>query len=716
MAGPSHHVRSVRRVSDPRATELLRLLTGDATCGFREGQEEAIDRLVTQRGRVLVVQRTGWGKSAVYFIATRLLREAGAGPTILISPLLALMRNQIEAAERAVVAAVTINSANQQDWAELEARIAAGTVDLLLISPERLNNDRFRRDVLPHLLEHVGMLVIDEAHCISDWGHDFRPDYRRIAAILDQVPPTVPVLCTTATANDRVIADIRTQLGDGLDVQRGPLDRRSLRLAVHDLPSPAQRLAWLVDALPRLPGSGIVYCLTIRDTRAVADWLCQHGIHAAAYSGDDDPDLRIELEQRLLANDLKALVATSALGMGFDKPDLGFVVHYQSPGSPIAYYQQVGRAGRALDEAHGVLLCGTEDREIQDHFIRTALPEQWISEQVVSLVAEAAGPVSVPQLEALVNLGRTRLSLLLKVLEVDGVVARSGRGWVRTDLPWTYDTARLEAVNAHRRAEQAAMVAYARSSRCRMRQLRELLDDPEAADCGRCDVCAGPSPRSSPVGGVDASRLEGPARTQGLAALEEDARVHLRAGVVALEPRRRWAGAAGSGLPAGNISAGEQSEVGRALGVLGDGGWGPAVAGALAGDGADHGLLAALVDLVGAWAPDPAPEWVTFVPSRRGTVPADVAAAVGRDLGLPVHDVVERVAWDRPAQDSLANSVQQLRNVHGAFRIRGAPSSGAVLLVDDVADSRWTLTVVAAELRRAGAGPVLPLVLAATAG
>jgi ATP-dependent DNA helicase RecQ len=694
-------------VSLTRATELLHLLTGDPEAGFRDGQWEAIDRLVSQRGRVLVVQRTGWGKSAVYFIATRLLREAGAGPTILISPLLALMRNQIEAAERAGVVAITINSANQEDWAELEERIAAGTVDLLLISPERLNNDRFRRDVLPHLLEHVGLLVIDEAHCISDWGHDFRPDYRRIAAMLDEMPPTVPVLCTTATANDRVIADIHTQLGDELDVQRGPLDRLSLRLAVHDMPAPAQRLAWLVDTLPQLPGSGIVYCLTIRDTRAVADWLSQHGIDAAAYSGDDDPHLRIELEQRLLANDLKVLVATSALGMGFDKPDLGFVVHYQSPGSPIAYYQQVGRAGRALAEAHGVLLCGTEDREIQDYFIKTALPEQWISEQVVGILAEATGPVSVPQLEGLVNLGRMRLTLLLKVLEVDGVVARAGSGWVRTSLPWTYDTARIEAVNAHRRAEQAAMVAYARSGRCRMRQLRELLDDPEAADCGRCDVCTG-APTVAPAAGQPAARER--------AALEEEALVHLRSGVVELEPRKRWAGAAGSGLPSGNIPAGDRVEVGRGLGVLGDGGWGPAIATALTGDGLDPELLGAFLGVVEAWAPEPGPEWVTFVPSRSGTVPADVAAYLGRQLGLPVHDVVERVAWDRPAQSGLANSVQQLQNVHGAFTVRPDVPAGPVLVVDDITDSRWTLTTVGAALRRAGASSVLPLVLAAAAG
>jgi ATP-dependent DNA helicase RecQ len=681
-----------------RATELLRQLTGDPTSTFRAGQREAIDRLVQQRGRVLVVQRTGWGKSAVYFIATRLLREAGAGPTVLISPLLALMRNQIEAAERAGVVAATINSANPDDWTALEEQIRAGALDLLLISPERLNNDRFRREVLPDLVAQVGMVVVDEAHCISDWGHDFRPDYQRIAQILHQVADTVPVLCTTATANDRVIEDIRGQLGDGLEVQRGTLDRRSLRLAVLDLPAQAQRMAWLAQAIPQMTGSGIVYCLTIRDTKRVAAWLRLQGIEAQAYSGDEDPGERIELEQALLGNDLKALVATSALGMGFDKPDLGFVVHFQSPGSPIAYYQQVGRAGRALEEAHGVLLRGAEDRDIQDHFIKVAFPEQAVAEAVVARLAEG-GPRSLPALEQEVNLQRSRLTLLLKVLEVEGAVERVDGGWRRTHRPWSYDRERVELVNHHRRLEQAAMVAYATTATCRMRQLRDQLDDPLTDDCGRCDVCA-PSPWSTDVP----------------PALVTEAVAHLRGDVVAIEPRKQWVGGGSGDLPSGKIPVDERAEVGRALSVAGDGGWGPRVRAAADGDPSEVAALAdALVALVGQWAPQPAPAWIAAVPSRRSPVVDDLARLVGTALGLPVHDVVARVAHDRPAQRTMSNSAQQLRNVHDAFAVVGSPPGGAVLLLDDLADSRWTLTVVAAALRRAGAEAVHPLVLATSA-
>src|SRR5437868_405537 len=352
-----------------RAPELLTRLAG-AGATFREHQLEAVRDLVDERARVLCVQRTGWGKSAVYFIATALLREQGAGPALIVSPLLALMRNQIAAAERLGIRAHTINSTNRDAWTEVRDLLAADAVDLLLISPERLNNPQFRETMLPLFAERVGLLVIDEAHCVSDWGHDFRPDYRRIQDVLARLPADVAVLGTTATANDRVVADVGEQFQIGTEaerlvVYRGPLARASLRLEVVKLPSAADRLAWLLTWLPQLPGSGIVYCLTKRDTETVAEWLNAQGVPAVAYSGEVADAERIEAEERLLRNDVKAVVATSALGMGYDKPDLGFVVHYQAPSSAIAYYQQVGRAGRGLGEAHVVLLRGHEDRAIQ---------------------------------------------------------------------------------------------------------------------------------------------------------------------------------------------------------------------------------------------------------------------------------------------------------------------------------------------------------------
>ena len=677
-----------------RASDLLSAVAGpDAS--FREGQLDSILSLVERRERLLLVQRTGWGKSAVYFLATRLLRERGAGPTLLVSPLLALMRNQIMLAERAGVQAATINSANREDWEAVVDDLRADRVDLLLVSPERLNNLDFRRDVLPEVAGRSGLLVIDEAHCISDWGHDFRPDYRRVARVVGLLPRGVPVLGTTATANDRVIHDIGDQLGLELAVQRGTLDRESLRLFAAPLASQAERMAWLATYLPRLPGSGIVYCLTVADAQRVASWLRDQGIDAAAYYGALDTGEREDVERRLLDNAVKAVVATSALGMGFDKPDLGFVVHFQAPGSVIAYYQQVGRAGRAVDTAFGVLLAGSEDTDIQDHFIAVAFPPREQAEAVVGLLAAAAAPVGLSEIQARVNVRRSRLEAMLKILEVEGAVERTKSGWLRSLRPWRYDDERVARVTAQRRAEQQAMAAYARTDRCLMRFLREQLDDPHAAPCGRCGPCSGtPLPAAVPTGLVAA------------------ATEFLRRQTLELTLRKQWP----SGLPevSGRIPAELRAEPGRALSIFGDAGWGGRVrAGKCAGGRFDDDLVEAVVALVrDRWRPDPPASWVTCVPSRRRPelVPG-LAARVADRLGLAFRPIVTKTRETRP-QKELENSHQQAANVHGAFALTSAPDVSPVLLIDDIVDSGWTLTVVAAVLREAGSGPVHPLALA----
>jgi len=477
------------------ALDRLRTLTGDQAAQFRDGQLEAIADVVVDRARVLCVQRTGWGKSAVYFVATALLRETGAGPTLIVSPLLALMRNQIAAAERLGLRAHTINSTNRDEWDLVRDRLDAGTVDLLLISPERLNNPRFREEMLPLFAASVGLLVIDEAHCISDWGHDFRPDYRRVKDMLDALAPGVAVLGTTATANDRVVADVVAQLGGGaLRTYRGPLARASLRLEVLELARPAERLAWLASNLPLLRGSGIVYTLTKRDAEQVAAFLSARGISAVPYSGEHEADERIATEDRLLRNEIKAVVATSALGMGYDKSDLTFVVHYQAPGSVIAYYQQIGRAGRGVEHADIVLLRGAEDRSIQDFFIGQAFPDpERVSAVLASLADAGEDGRTTRELMAVVNLGMGRIEAMLKILDVEGAVTRDASRW--KTLPgssWSYDAERYAQVTALRRSEQRAMAAFGSDGRCLMRVLQEELDDPSPEDCGRCSVCAGP--------------------------------------------------------------------------------------------------------------------------------------------------------------------------------------------------------------------------------
>ena len=680
---------------EERAGELLSALAGpDAS--FRPHQLEAVQDLVGERARVLCVQRTGWGKSAVYFLATALLREQRAGPALIVSPLLALMRNQIAAAERLGIRAHTVNSTNREAWEEVQGLLAADAVDLLLISPERLNNPQFRDAMLPLFAERVGLLVVDEAHCISDWGHDFRPDYRRLAEMLERLPDGVAVLGTTATANDRVVADVEAQLRAGhasapLRTYRGPLGRSSLRLEVVELPGQAERLAWLATWLPRLEGSGIVYTLTKRDAEMVAEWLGGHGVAAEAYSGEVETARRVDVEERLLANELKAVVATSALGMGYDKPDLGFVVHYQAPGSVISYYQQVGRAGRAVEHADVVLLRGREDKRIQDFFIEQAFPPRELVERVLEAL-DGAGEegLSTPALTGVVNLGRGRIEAMLKVLDVEGAVARSGSRWVlRPGAGWSYDADRYAQVTALRRREQEAMAAFGADGRCLMRALQEELDDPDPADCGRCAVCAGP-------------RFGGDLEPE----LVRAAALHLRSKPLVLEVKKMVPGEDGSMR---KIPDDVRPEEGRALARLGDGGWDPLVREGRRSGRFDDELVEAAAEAVRRWGAPVA--WVAAVPSHRsGALVPDFAARLAGALGVPFAPVLERVG-DGPPQREMANSAQQVANVRGQFAVRGELPPGPCLLVDDVRFSGWTLAMLAGQLRRRGAPAVYPLAL-----
>ena len=679
---------------EQEALALLRQLTGEPGAVFRSHQLEAIQALVQARQRVLLVQRTGWGKSAVYFIATRLLRDQGAGPTLLVSPLLALMRNQIEAAERMGVRAATINSANRDEWEEVEEGIEAGRVDLLLISPERLANQKFRTEVLPVVGRRSGLLVVDEAHCISDWGHDFRPDYRRIVRVLDLLPRGVPVLCCTATANNRVVDDIRDQLGSGLVPLRGPLGREGLQLYVLSMPSQRERMAWLAEVVPRLEGTGVIYCLTIHDTINLASWLRSRGIDAVAYSGKTDRDARPEIEQDLLSNERKVVVATSALGMGFDKPDLAFVIHYQAPGSPIAYYQQVGRAGRKLEKSWGILLSGSEDRDIQDYFIEGAFPPADLATEVVTLLQARAEPMSSAELLRKVNVRTRQLNQLMKTLEVEGAIERDGSRWRRTLRPWSYDRERVQAVTARRRIEQGQMLDYISADRCRMSLLRGYLDDDAGGPCGICDVCSGRSISIDP----DPEKVR---RAEG----------HLFAAEHLIEPRKMIPGS-------GRIDPDRTLQVGRVLSQWGDGGWSDLVRRGKQVDGRfDDRLVHASAQLIRrGWWSDGQIEWVTFVPSIRNPVLVrDLAVRLAALLDLPCQDVVAKVRETAP-QKTMQNIQQQYTNVRGAFVVRGPVPAGPVLLVDDIVDSRWTMTAIGWLLQDAGSGPVYPFALASTAG
>ena len=681
--------------SHERSLELLRTGTGIPDAQFREGQEEAIRSVVERPGRYLVVQKTGWGKSFVYFIATKLLREADQGPVLLISPLLALMRNQIAAAERMGVRAKTINSDNPDSWSGIEVAVQHDEVDILLVSPERLANERFRSEILTHIAAKISLLVVDEAHCISDWGHDFRPHYRLLQHTIEALPANMRLLATTATANNRVIQDLQTVLGPNLNVSRGELNRPSLKLQTIRLTSQAERLAWLAAQIPAMPGSGIVYTLTVRDAVQVVEWLALHGIHAVAYTGDSGSD-RPELEQALLDNRVKALVATTALGMGFDKPDLGFVVHYQTPGSVVAYYQQVGRAGRALDAAYGILLSGTEENDINEYFIKTAFPTRDEVQQVLTALEHSPLGLSLPGLMATVNIakGRIEKTIELLALESPAPIVKQGTRWqlTATNLSEAF-WQRAQRLTDLRYVEQGQMQEYVDLPAGHMAYLIRALDG-EPGDCRSPDL------------------PDLPATVDQL--LVREAIAFLRRTSLSIDPRRQWPL---DTMPLyglkGNISRELQAEQGKTLCTWGDAGWGDLVR---QGKCQDHhvaeDLVVACTSLIQEWNPQPAPTWVTCIPSLRdpALVP-EFAERLAQRLGLPFQAVIRRTI-DRPPQQTMQNSMQQAHNLDGSFELTATLPEGPVLLVDDTVDSRWTMTVAAWLLRSHGSGEVYPMALA----
>ncbi|GAA2994908.1 RecQ family ATP-dependent DNA helicase [Actinokineospora diospyrosa] len=688
------------------AEERLRALAGPGAT-LREDQWTAIEALVARRRRALVVQRTGWGKSAVYFVATALLRELGEGPTVIVSPLLALMRNQVDAAARAGVRAATINSSNPEDWEQVQEAVADGDVDVLLVSPERLNNPDFRDTVLPRLTASAGMLVVDEAHCISDWGHDFRPDYRRLRTLLGELPDGVPVLATTATANNRVVQDVAHQLGLGADdalVLRGPLDRESLRLGVVRLPTPQARWAWLAENLGKLEGSGIIYTLTVAAAEELASFLRERGYEVSSYTGRTDITDRLRAEDDLLGNRVKALVATSALGMGFDKPDLGFVVHVGAPQSPIAYYQQIGRAGRGVLRADVVLMPGTEDKDIWAYFASLAFPPEHYVRQVIDALADAGRPLSTMALEPRVDLSRGRLEMVLKVLDVDGAVRRVRGGWEHTGESWEYDAERYGRIAAARTAEQNAILEYLETPGCRMEFLLRQLDDPHAAPCGRCDNCTG-------------ERWEVAVSAAEMAIAQEK----LRRPGVEITPKKAWPTAMASlGVAlSGKIPGSRLAEPGRALGRMTDIGWGNRLRDLFSSteDGeVPPDLVDACVKVLAAWGWAERPVGVVTVGStRRPRLVASLGAQIASIGRLPI---LGEVAVGASAPQ--ANSAQRLAwlwksmSVGEELAARVGGIEGALLLVDDRIDSGWTMTVGAAMLRDVGAGAVLPFALATT--
>ncbi|SFL42580.1 RecQ family ATP-dependent DNA helicase [Rugamonas rubra] len=679
-----------------RAVALLRVGAARPNADFREGQSEAIRHLVEGQGRLLVIQKTGWGKSFVYFIAAKLLREQGGGPTLLISPLLSLMRNQVAAAQAMGVSAVAIHSDNVDEWEDIIAQLRRDEVDVLIISPERLANARFNEEVLSELAGRISLLVVDEAHCISDWGHDFRPQYRLLERIVKSLPKNLRLLATTATANNRVMGDLINILGPDLATLKGDLSRPSLSLQTIKLPTQAERMAWIGEQLSQIAGSGIIYTLTVRDALQLTAWLKSLGHNVACYTGATED--RPALEDALLNNQVKALVATTALGMGYDKPDLAFVFHFQMPASVVAYYQQVGRAGRALDSAYGVLLSGTEELEIAEWFIGSAFPTKDEVELLLNALADAPHGLSVPELLGVVNISQARINKALDLLKLESPapIAKAGSKWTLTaatlgDSFWD----RTERLTALRRDE--------------LKEMRRYVELPYGAHMDYL------------IAALDGNvSMAKPALLPQLTTFVDPASIHaaiafLKRSNLPIQPRMKWPT---GGLPSfgvkGNIPEVHRANVGISLSMWGDAGWGKLVkADRYNAQYFSEELVEACAVMFEKWSPQPAPTWVTATPSLRhpNLVPS-FAERLALRLGLPYRQALLKILHTKE-QKIMANSSQQALNLDGALAVNpDMVLAGPVLLVDDIVNSRWTVTVAAMLLRKHGSGEVWPLALA----
>ncbi len=677
----------MQHLADTHLDRVLLKMAGPDAIG-RADQRAAVRALVDDRARVLVVQATGWGKSAVYWAATSALRAAGGGSTLIISPLLALMRDQVAAAEAAGLSAATVNSTNPDEWDAIFEAALNKTLDVLLVSPERLANPRFA-SLLPQLIGSAGLVVIDEAHCISDWGFDFRPDYQRLARSLVGVAAGTPVLATTATANSRVTADVAQQLGADTVTFRGSLARSSLRLSVVPGLSAIERYAWVAEAIREINGSGIIYALTIAETTRLADFLASEGFEVAAYSGALETSDRERVEDQLRNNELKAVVATSALGMGYDKPDLAFCIHVGSPSSPVAYYQQVGRAGRALDEAQAILLPAETDAQIWDHFATVGVPDKVRVGLILDALAE--GPKTVLALEASTAIRRGRLEGLLKILAVEDAVEREGSSWRSTGTTWTYDAQRWDALAEVRLNEANLMRTYASGVGCLMQTLQRALDDPEPQPCGRCSACTGQLPHPGAI--PEASSLEA-------------ARQFARGRDVVIEPRKLW--------PNGTARKGKiiGCSQGRALAFADDPGWvdemrhlnnAPPTTELL------DGLVKVLTRWRGSWRERPV-AIVALPTMAHGRLNRSVAEHLGQIGKLPVLEAVT-LSGQMPQADVPSAGQVQARLTNMALVDGVDVPRGPVLVVDALYQTGWTMTVAAALLREAGATAVLPFVI-----
>lgn len=462
---------------------------------FRQGQLEAICVLMEQ-GRILCIQPTGHGKSLLYQLPSVILD----GITVVISPLLALMRDQMmQLHQRFNITSASINS-DQTDEENYNARLQAkeGKVKILFVAPEQLDNIT-QFDFLLDL--PVSLMVVDEAHCISTWGHDFRPSYRQIIQLVRAIEnknPSVKVLGLTATANDKTEEDIKLQLASGhqqIQVHRESMDRPNIQLTAFRAHGIAEKLFMAEQLVNQLAGDGLIYCATRENTELVAEYLQKKKINAVAYHAGFDADAKRRLQHEFTHGKYKVIAATNALGMGIDKADLRFIIHFDVPGSITAYYQEVGRSGRDGLPAHGILLFDSVDKKIQEHFIHSAQPTPEDFQNILCAIKNASAAPKLTEIKRLVGMHPTIVTVVIAELVEQGYLQKAqqhgAQVYLITDKKEEPNLERYHNQYQIKTGELEAMLNYGeQKNKCRMMILRQVLGDQNARACGHCDVCS----------------------------------------------------------------------------------------------------------------------------------------------------------------------------------------------------------------------------------
>lgn len=678
--------------------EFKRIYGKDAE--FHKGQLEAI-KAVLDGNRVLVVQKTGWGKSLVYFLAAKMMRAQGKGLTLVFSPLLALMNNQLESARKFFPKNESIrlyNSSVDSDYKQKTVELLKeGKVDVLFVTPESLTNNDFMKKVMGEIGK-IGFLVIDEAHCISDWGHDFRPDYMNIVKIVDNLTSNDPVLATTATANDRVVNDISTQLRYKNDIKkemlilRGNLQRESLYIQIIRIADYKGKLAWLkehIDGLQkRVGGAGIIYCATINDCKLVAEWLRNSFAdkRIEIYNGQVDKNLRVDLEKDFLHDKIDILVATSAFGMGIDKPNIGFVIHFSKPKNVIEYYQQIGRAGRGqeIPLAYAVLLTSPDDDNVNNFFIRSAFASYEEMSDIFNTIKENPG---ISQTD-IVKKGKYTKALIDKVIRylvAQGALTNYYNGkntYTVKDNDWQPDVEHIRQLTQLRYKELGDMNAYIASKQCHMQYVTALLNDKESKPCGHCAFCKPEQSLSEKYSDDTAAAAE----------------LFINCFDYDVATRKQWADF--QRIPENERICGGKIFV---LTKYGAGNYGKLVReGKYESNPAYFAdeLVTAAANKLGQVVKNENIKYLVPIPSlNHPTLVSSFAQRLASKLGCQYLDILGKTSNEE--QKNKHTSVQQQKNIEDSVFIKDNTSLNAnVLLIDDMVDSKWTLTVAASKLVR----------------